>query len=338
MNFFILTAAILLGTIFIVHFAANRVGFRLFYFPLFLSAALALAINLIVISMREVTSPLSLIKILLSVLVAAALVTIVNDVQARREKKRLIALKKDRKTIADRTKSSAAQTPEDEQVDSIESADDVETSENLEELEKPKKESFINRLFKWKSKTATPKDVAEDIENTENIENVESVVNVEDVEGKSEEVEEVEEVEVNEVDKDSEIEAKSSDNDFSRFETLDDILDYAYDMRISGKYREAVLAYEAAIERYEDDPYLPFLFIDLANVHKGQGEYDAAIDIYKKAVNMDSIKKSEDTLNSFNDNIDYLIKLKKVLRKRKMEHARFGDLTEDIFKEVDEES
>jgi len=304
-----------LGTIMIVHFAANRVGFRLFYFPLFLSAALALAINLAVISMKEVRSPLNLVKILLTVLIAAALVTIVNDVQARREKKRLIALKKDRKKIADRAKTNAAQEGE-------ETAESVSEDESLEELkeEKPKKESFFKRLFKGKKETEKPIE-PEPIEKEETLENVE-------VEHE-EEAEEANEKNIGE---------ETSETDFDRFETLDDILDYAYDERISGHYKEAVAAYNAAIEKYYDDPYLPFLFIDLANVHKNQGEYDAAIDVYKKAANMENIKNNEETLKSFDDNINYLVKLKKVLRKKKMEHARFGDLTEDIFKEVDDDS
>ena len=339
MSFFILTGAILIGTVFIVHYAANALGFRLFYTSLFLSAVFAFSINLIVISMRDVTSPLSIAKIFLAVLLASALVTVINEVFVRREKKKLEEKRKKKQEIArERAKEKAFEAALDE-------AEDTDDDDNIKEVEKEvKSESFFkrlfNRLFAFKKKkkaevTEEVVDVAEEQKET----TAESSEVLKEDEPKTEEVKEVKEPKkenfISKLFKKEE-KHKREKLDMSQFADLDAVLDFAYEAKISGRYEDAVDAYESAIENYEDDPYLPFLFIDLANVHKGQGEYDAAIDIYQKAINMPNIEKDSNILKSFKENIDYLKALKTVLRKHKIEHKPFGDIDESILKEVEE--
>ena len=340
MSFFILTGAILIGTVFIVHYAANALGFRLFYTSLFLSAVFAFSINLIVISMRDVTSPLSIAKIFLAVLFASALVTIINEVFVRREKKKLEEKRKKKQEIArERAKEKAFEAALDEAEETDEDDNIKEVKEEVQEKESLFKRLF-NKLFAVRKKKET--------ENTEEVVNVaeeqkettaESSEVLKEDEPKTEEVKEVKEPKkenfISKLFKKGE-KPKREKLDMSQFADLDAVLDFAYEAKISGRYEDAVDAYEGAIENYEDDPYLPFLFIDLANVHKAQGEYDAAIDIYQKAINMPNIEKDSNILKSFNENIDYLKALKTVLRKHKIEHKPFGEIDESILKEVEE--
>lgn len=367
MSFFILTGAILLGTIFIVHFAANALGFRLFYTSLFLSAALALAVNLIVISMKDVTSPLSIAKIFLTVLVASAIVTVINDILTRYEIKKL------QKRRAERKEEAEEETVEIEE-DVVEETDSDDDSLENDDEEKatPIKENFFKRLLNKfslfrKNKSEVSKETYFDDETVEDVETQEESYEKTQVENDidDETREEViakysEETTKAETAADIQIDGAQEEQedppkkegffkklfkkseppkreklDISQFADLDAVLDFAYDAKISGKYLDAVDAYEGAIEKYENDPYLPFLFIDLGNVHKAQGEYNAAIDVYEKAVNMPNIQKDLNILRSFEENIDYLKALKIVLRKHKAEHKPFGEIDEKILKEVE---
>lgn len=346
MSFFILTGAILLGTILIVHFAANAMGFRLFYLSLFLSAMFALSINLIVISMKEVTSPLSIAKIFVAVLFASAFVTVINEILVRREKKKLQKRRSKRREIA---KKEALSSEISEETDKSE-------EEIKEESDKaPKKEGFFKRLFakfsfsKSKDKKIDEEDIDDTVEKINEVEKIdEDLANDVETDSSEDKVkEDVEKVEeepketpkkenfINRLFKKEE-KPKREKLDLSKFQDLDALLDYAYDAKISGDYLGAVEAYEGAIEKYENDPYLPFLFIDLGNVHKAQGEYDAAIDIYKKAINMPGIQKDASVVKSFEENVNYLKALKIVLRKRKMEHKPFAEIEESILKETEE--
>lgn len=368
MSFFILTGAILLGTIVIVHFAANALGFRLFYTSLFLSAVLALTVNLIVISMKEVTSPLSIAKIFLIVLVSSAFVTIINDILTRYELKKLQKRRAKRKEkVAEKSTEDSAELEEIDEIEEIEEFEDEENFEenNGEEEIAPKKESFFKRLFKkvssfkFKKKSDTAKEEIESLDAAKEplAETIKEEVEVH-IENTALENSRIE-TDTAEVDEDIQTESASEETenkpkndgffkklfkksepprekiDVSKFADLDAILDFAYDAKIAGKYLDAVDAYEGAIEKYENDPYLPFLFIDLGNVHKAQGEYNAAIDVYEKAVNMPNIQKDLNILRSFEENIDYLKALKIVLRKHKAEHKPFGEIDEAILKEVE---
>lgn len=333
MSFFILTGAILLGTVFIVHFAANALGFRLFYSSLFLSALFAFSINLIVISMKEVTTPLSMAKIFLTVLFASALVTVINEILVRREKKKLQEKRKRKREEARETAKEKA----------FEETLNETLSEKDEVADVQKKEGFFKRLFGGIFTFGLNKKKSEI--------NEEQELQAEEIEEETAE-EEIPESEVEEKVEAKEVEKPKKDNfitklfkkeeksrreklDISQFQDLDAILDFAYEAKISGKYQDAVEAYEGAIERYENDPYLPFLFIDLANVHKSHGEYEAAIDIYEKAINMPNIEKDSNILKSFKENIDYLKALKTVLRTHKIEHKPFGEIDESILKEAE---
>ncbi|MBO6305091.1 MAG: hypothetical protein J6M62_08475 [Selenomonadaceae bacterium] len=358
MSFFILTGAILLGTIFIVHFAANAMGFRLFYTSLFLSAVLALAVNLIVISMKEVTSPLSVAKILLVVLVASAFVTFINDVLTRYEIKKLQNRRRGRK---DEVSEEIAETKEDiiEEEGIEEDTEDFALESEAEDAT-PAKENIFKRLFNkfssftFRKKSEVSKETEFDDEEIATVEGTPAektdeaavgTVDVDDIGANADSREEAVETSGEEEPPKKEgvfkkffkkkEPPKREKIDISQFADLDAVLDFAYDAKISGKYLDAVDVYEGAIEKYENDPYLPFLFIDLGNVHKAQGEYNAAIDVYEKAVNMPNIQKDLNILRSFEENIDYLKALKIVLRKHKAEHKPFGEIDEAILKEVE---
>ncbi|MBR3623185.1 MAG: hypothetical protein IKN43_07570 [Selenomonadaceae bacterium] len=316
MSFFIFTGVLISGAIFIAHYAANRFGFRLFYSSLVISALLALVINFVIISMKEVSSPESIGKILLVTLLSAAVVTAFNDFLTRLEKKKL---EKRRHKAKD--------------------ADEAQLDEALSSTEKSKDEGESAEPINERQFEAVPARM-EDTELEETAEQqAEIQVKEEAKEENKKDAADNKKAKLGFIKRwfsKGKKEESPKKPDLSHLDTLDAILDFAYDSRLSGSYHDAVAAYEEAIMRYENDSYLPFIFIDLGNAHKEMGEYDAAIDVYEKAVNMEVIKKDIPTVRSFEDNTIYLKELKIALRKRNMEHTPFSQISKEILDEVDE--
>ncbi len=88
--------------------------------------------------------------------------------------------------------------------------------------------------------------------------------------------------------------------------TLDDYLDFAYTERDAGRTAKAAAAYQAAIEGFPDDPYLPFLVIELGNLYKEAGAYDVAADTYRDALSLPIIQGQTGLVDEFRKNIAYL--------------------------------
>ncbi|MBQ3433984.1 MAG: tetratricopeptide repeat protein, partial [Selenomonadaceae bacterium] len=127
-------------------------------------------------------------------------------------------------------------------------------------------------------------------------------------------------------------EPKSIDND-----TLDDILDKAYNERDKGHVWQAIELYKKALERYRNDEYAPFVVIDLGNLYKEQALYSKAIKIYEEALMLPAVKRSASTKKEFANNLGYLRIVRDVLLKHHMLSTPFDKLPRETLQEVDTE-
>lgn len=73
-------------------------------------------------------------------------------------------------------------------------------------------------------------------------------------------------------------------------ESMDDLLDFAFAQASAEHYAMALLAYSTALEKYRHDDYAPFIIIDMVNLYKSQGQYQAAIDCINEAMDIPAIK------------------------------------------------
>lgn len=73
-------------------------------------------------------------------------------------------------------------------------------------------------------------------------------------------------------------------------ESMDDLLDFAFAQASAKHYAMALLAYSTALEKYRNDDYAPFIIIDMVNLYKSQGQYQAAIDCINEAMDIPAIK------------------------------------------------
>lgn len=92
-------------------------------------------------------------------------------------------------------------------------------------------------------------------------------------------------------------------------ESMDSLLDFAFAQAGAEAYDMALLAYSTALEQYRDDPYAPFIVIDMVNLYKSQERYQEAIDCVTNAMNIPAIQESPAYQHNFQD---YLAQLKSI--------------------------
>ena len=84
--FFLIVPSVIIVTIFLVHSAAERLGFRVKYFSLILCAVISLAVNVAAIKMSDYLDKWHYVKLGVLILVASLIVTLVNKYLIRHDK------------------------------------------------------------------------------------------------------------------------------------------------------------------------------------------------------------------------------------------------------------
>ena len=117
--------------------------------------------------------------------------------------------------------------------------------------------------------------------------------------------------------------------------SLDDILDYAYEQRSKGNIEEAIRANQMALERYAEDDYAPYIAIELGNIYKERAEYDSAIEVYEKALDIPPVTGDEGTCQEFEKNLSYLRSVRQVLSKHNAQDTPFGKISQEYMEEIE---
>ena len=94
--------------------------------------------------------------------------------------------------------------------------------------------------------------------------------------------------------------------------TLDDLLDFAFLANSRQDSKQAITAYKAALLRYADDSYAPFVVIELANIYKSQGAYKDALQAYESAFKLKAVASNSSFKDQFTDSILYVSILQEV--------------------------
>ena len=129
---------------------------------------------------------------------------------------------------------------------------------------------------------------------------------------------------------------KQLKQEISAMDSLDAILDFAYETK-TAQPKDAIFAYHEAIARYADDDYTPFLVIELGNLYKEQANYSGAIATYKKALDMPIIAQNDAMCQEFTKNIHYLGTVQDILAKHAALSTPFPQIPGDIMQEIEDE-
>ena len=113
---------------------------------------------------------------------------------------------------------------------------------------------------------------------------------------------------------------------------LDDLLDLAY---ADAKPGNVIYIYQQAIAQYGDDPYLPFLVIELANTYKDCAAYDEAVTAYEQALQRPQIAENAAVATKFRETLRYLHSVQITLAKHHATATRFRDIPEPLMQEIE---
>ena len=117
--------------------------------------------------------------------------------------------------------------------------------------------------------------------------------------------------------------------------TLDDYLDYAYTEKEAGRTAKAAAAYQKALETFPDDPYLPFLIIELGNLYKEAGAYDVAVGTYRDALSLPIIQGQNGIADEFQKNIAYLEAVSHIIARHDAPDTPFSQIPPDWIAEIE---
>lgn len=117
--------------------------------------------------------------------------------------------------------------------------------------------------------------------------------------------------------------------------TLDHLLDYAFERNSHNRKQQAIWAYEAALERYGDDAYAPFVVIEMVNIHKSLGHYQAAISCLSTAMKLPAVAANPGMQQQFQDNLLYLSTVKQVLAESHQKNLPLNQISKDSMLEIE---
>lgn len=121
----------------------------------------------------------------------------------------------------------------------------------------------------------------------------------------------------------------------SRLHSLDDHLDYAFEQKSRRRFTNAILAYRQALEKFRNDPYSPFIAIELGNIYKETGAYADAISIFRNALQLPAIKGQDGIRAEFQKNIAYLGTVLHILTRHRRPNTPFSEIPPDCQREIE---
>ena len=116
---------------------------------------------------------------------------------------------------------------------------------------------------------------------------------------------------------------------------MDDLLDFAYEQNLAENHDTALYAYKEALERYSEDSYAPFIAIEMINICKSIGAYAEAIDGYKNAMLLPSVKDNPQMQKEFKNGIIYIECIIEISGDKNMPDTPLGNIPPHIMKEIE---
>ena len=387
MAFFLIVPSVIIVTIFLVHSAAERLGFKVKYSSLILCAVMALLVNFVAIEMSTYLNKWYYVKLGTLVLAASIIVTLVNKYLIKHEKSNIVIIddindelafeEVETKTIdsidVSPIKTDISTVKEDKPKLTADSKSKVETETETEvkvtvppkflqkktdpeESKKPIESKLIDAKIPADVKQTDTKSVASITSDTKKTEIKPTITPSAKTEEKfskpvdKKEAKPTEDTRIRLVSDETveNTQNKSQDKQSEKSEdklldinahlgSLDDILDYAYAQKTNGDLKQAILAYQKALDRYRSDDYAPFIAIDLGNIYKEQAAYSKVIKTYEEALKLPVVMRNADTRKEFNKNLSYMRIVQSVLVRHRALTMPFSKIPKQYLQEVETE-
>lgn len=308
MTFALVTLSVMAASIYLIYKLTNYFGFGLKYKSLLLCAVLSVAVNAVAISVSSYLDRNHYIRLAVMVLVSSALVTLYNE--------RLCA-KETQAKIMGMTFPAETQAPvpteteeRDAPIESFGQAVQASQPEALEPMPKPEQPQMTAKEPPKVQRDNAVKNVAAFGGNTTA------------KTGKK-------------VNPKNPVKSATSNDELSRLDTLDSLLDYAYEQKKLNEPDKAIAAYQTALAKYSHDDYVPFIVIDLGNTYKETAAYDEAIKVYREAMTIPIIANNKATRREFANNLAYLRTVRLVLAKHRALDVPFSQIPAAYMSEIE---
>ena len=298
MIFFLVTGSIMGLSIFLVYKICTFLGLELKWISLVLCAVLAFAVNGAAIAFSPFLDQSHYVRLGVMVLFAAALVTLINELMLRHDRKAAVAAGAGGPELVGLAEEEAAQPAVQPTVSAAEPP--------AEPVPPPVPEP-----------SAEETSAAEDAI-------VPMAANTEAGARLSERLHDAMKANVSEY-----------LEDVKALTTLDDLLDYAYAKKNS-EPDASVAAYRSAIRLFPDDSYTPFLIIELAGLFKEGARYAEAIDLYNEALSMPIIADDDAMVQEFERTLRYLGTVQDILNKHQAPATPFSQLSPALLQEIED--
>ena len=399
MAFFLIVPSVIVVTIFLVHSAAGRLGFKAKYSSLILCAIMALAVNFSAIELSTYLDKWYFVKLGALIAAASIIVTLINLYLIRHEKTDMVIIDDDvgeeliveeaevkdvlnfkesveiakpietitvtpkedkpesaEKSKADTTVKSKVEvkikptTPPTTDTKKSEAATPLETFKKVEkESTKPvgdveEKAAIVTESAPIEKADIKPT-IPQKVDDTQNVKNIQNIQNTENIHQKESIKKISDELPEKNPDKSTEKSVnkpseKLKDDPLdinAHIDSLDDILDYAYSQKAKGDLNQAILAYQKALDRYNNDDYAPFIAIDLGNIYKEQAAYTKVIKTYEEALKLPVVMRNADTRKEFEKNLNYMRIVQAVLVRHRALTMPFSKIPKQYLQEVETE-
>ncbi|MBP2642235.1 MAG: hypothetical protein H6Q67_122 [Firmicutes bacterium] len=141
--------------------------------------------------------------------------------------------------------------------------------------------------------------------------------------------------ETNESAIDSEEGISLSSMDYSLSDSLDDLLDFAFQQKETGNNQLALDTFRRAFNLYHESDAAPLLAIEISKLLMNQGAYDEAISFLTSSRNLSGITRNSALDNELVSTIAYLRIIKNTLMQRRTGYLPFNQIPADITEEID---
>ena len=366
MTFILVTGSIMAVSIFLIYHLCRFIGIEMKWLSLVLCAVMAFLVNAVAISMSPFLDRSHYLRLGVLVIAAAAIVTLFNEHLLRRSQKdgqpadeasdsQAVTLpwKAEQPAMAAASAGAAASTaavdnaPDGEQEpepNTTKAASDTAAEEEAARTAALKKQQALAAAARAEEELAAKAEQAAKAK-------AEAIARAQALQAEKDEARRkaAEELKARQA---AEAEAKAAQQqaeqaaakaeakqqqtreEIAALDSLDRILDYAYDHAASDS-AAAICAYQQAIDRYSEDSYTPFLVIELGNLYKEQAAYAEAIHAYQQALSLPIIATNDDMKQEFIKNTRYLTIVQDILSKHHALSTPFPDIPAGVMQEIE---
>ena len=125
------------------------------------------------------------------------------------------------------------------------------------------------------------------------------------------------------------------DEKLTGMDNLDDMLDYAFELKDTAHWAKALQAYEYVLDKYPNDACAPMLVIEISNMQKDNGHYQEAIKSFKKALSIPTVAENPDMVTEFEDSILYLETVYSVIQEENLGEIPFYDIPQEYMSKIE---